>query len=329
MAQSVLTIGTEYVDRKMLGTGVEDDPWIIGNDDTDTDENMFKNFLDAIYTDNAYVKLERDIDVSKSFEYREGINHIIVICCSKLYSDGLTDNSGRKAIKNLVIRNTTDNQNYRNYIELKNDAKIEYVQFLNWYFAGNDNMSCIITINNNTTNNCIKFCDLSFMCNCFGASSVPFSTKANSSTGTYLFTNCSIYYKVINYSTVSSCIFGTHSSGYLGFHKCNIYYDGPITNSSGVVGYLLFNAYRTSVFGNVTSKTSTGNQYIFGDCTNCYFAGNVLSSNTVQIMDSDSTCLICDTANDSTKITYRTPSIVVTPDELKSKERLYELGFLP
>ena len=118
MSQTALTIGTEYLDRKITGTGTEEDPWIIGSIEGDTDENMFQNFLDAVYTSSAYVKFARDIDVSQSKTYREGLGTYITTNAAKIYAD-----ESKAAIKNLITK--------EKLLDIYSLSIITNIQFLN------------------------------------------------------------------------------------------------------------------------------------------------------------------------------------------------------
>ncbi|MBQ4345972.1 MAG: hypothetical protein IJC75_02430, partial [Oscillospiraceae bacterium] len=120
--QTALTIGTEYPDRLMIGTGTEDNPWIIG--DSDHEQNL-QNLLDALATPSAYIKLTKDISAAQSVTYREGISHAITIAAAKLYADEKVKVSG------LII-----NGDYGLYCMDSAVHSVERIQFLSMIHNG-------------------------------------------------------------------------------------------------------------------------------------------------------------------------------------------------
>lgn len=307
MSQTALTIGTAYTDRYMAGTGTADDPWIIGRN-TETSHDL-QNLLDAIYTPNAYVKLVKDIEAAKDVTYREGISHAVTIAAAKLYADEKVKVSG------LII-----NGDYGLYCMDSAVHSVERIQFLSMIHNGTKS-----TLQGSVSTNCgvyFKECDFSIQKNCNGAA-------AQCVDSAFDFDHCSIEYQAFGYSTSACKIFAPS----LRMYYCSISYKGPVFGYGYVSAAMLQNGDHVSVVGDIV--TSVSGTYLFNDCRYSYFAGMVDCSvmNTTigcGLYSSNPQCLMCITeTTGSYTLTKNTNITDVTPDQLRDRDYLYSIGFLP
>lgn len=297
MSQTVLTVGTEYLDRKIVGTGTEDNPWIIGSVADDTDENMFQNFLDAVYTNSAYVKLARDIDVAKSKTYREGLGSCITIYAAKVYAD-----ESKAAIKNLITTEKLFNFPSTTLI-------ITNIQFLN-SIVNNAASSAIIAPLFSGSN--ISHCDFSLLIRGIGSSISNLINDAGN------ISHCSFDIKVINGNL--------WNASFPGLENCQINIDATV-GASSTSSPTFKNCSKCGITGNL--KLPSGTSYILGSCSYCYFAGAITTdtSNAVINSPNNTNTYFCIDAGENVSLSSNVTTI--TSDQLKSKEYLYEIGFLP
>lgn len=325
MAQSPLVTGNSYEDRNIKGTGIETDPWIIGELEK-TETEMFKNLLDAVYTIDAYVKLIKDIDCSKSEEYRGGIDHSLYFRCAKFYSEKNGDE--RPAIKNLIIKNQ--------YAFETNGAQALNIKFLNIYHVGSNTLTSEF-IHRTSGNPEFQYCDFSGLTNAQKKNSIFNSANIN-------FTSCAINYTIKNYEKISDLtIFNGQQNA--PFNMCQIHYNGPIYSYSyetGANGIFITYAKKTAITGILKIQPETEVfTCIFKECDGCYFSGMIQSEDqenkhTIYKSVSQSSFqdnLICTELPEDESITMTTVSnniiTTITPENLKSKEYLYNIGFLP
>lgn len=297
MSQTGLTIGTEYLDRKITGTGTEEDPWIIGSIEGDTDENMFQNFLDAVCTSSAYVKLARDIDVSQSKTYREGLGTYITTNAAKIYAD-----ESKAAIKNLITK-----EKLLNIISL---SIITNIQFLN----------CIVNnasgpINSHNSNNSMSYCDFSLLLRGTGAD-IGHIMGQNISIN-----HCSIDVKIIN-GLISGSTFNS-------LKNCQINIDTAVSSAANASNPIFKNCEKCGITGNFMINAASAGIYLLGICSYCYIAGTASATGTnvnLAILDSMN-CYLC--LETDGKASVSNSNWKITSDQLKSKEYLYKIGFLP
>lgn len=299
MSQTALTVGTEYLDRKITGTGTEDNPWIIGSAADDTDENMFQNFLDAVYTGSAYVKLARDIDVSQSKTYREGLGTYITTNAAKIYAD-----ESKAAIKNLITK--------EKLLDIYSLSIITNIQFLN----------CIVNnasgpINSRDSNNSMSYCDFSLLLR---------GTGADSSIGHIMGHNISINHCSIDVKIINGLISG---STFNSLKNCQINIDTAVSSAANASNPIFKNCEKCGITGNFMIKAASAGIYLLGICSYCYIAGTASATGTnVNLVISNSTnCYLC--LETDGKASVSNSNWKITSDQLKSKEYLYEIGFLP
>lgn len=310
MSQTALTIGTEYTDRYMAGTGTENDPWIIGMY-TDTSHDL-QNLLDAVYTPNAYVKLVKHIEAAKDVTYREGISHAVTIAAAKLYADEKVQVSGLIVNASHCIR---INGNYSH--------TIMRIQFLSMIYGGTE--AAIYGVSNNTEY-AAHFVECDFSLHKRAGTNHAFSFYA------VHFDHCSIEYDAS--ATTGSSSYTVFDTA-LSYEYCSIHYKGPVFGVGKNTRYLIKNAHRVGIVGEIS--TSVAQTLLFYNCTYCYFAGLVECTTQNTTIGSYSTgnisqCLTCvtETKGDYT-VTPNThaTTIVVTADQLCDRDYLYSIGFLP
>lgn len=308
MSQTALTIGTAYTDRYMAGTGTADDPWIIGRY-TDTSHDL-QNLLDAIYTPNAYVKLVKDIEAAKDVTYREGISHAVTIAAAKLYADEKVKVSG------LIINA------YDAFTEGGGVHIFENVQFLSMIHNG---VGCVLSFVNNDSGKQLHLydCDFSVIKNCAGG-------NPDFSNGSIYTERCTFNYKAVTEGKNTYFnVFNTSGE----FKNTMIHYEGLLL-AYHVSAYSSFafirKANRVGITGSITS-TSNRARIFYSDCSNCYFAGVVNATKTAVSMESSGTnCLLCITDKQGDyDSTVSTSATEVTPDQLRDRDYLYSIGFLP
>ena len=299
MSQTALTVGTEYLDRKITGTGTEDNPWIIGSAADDTDENMFQNFLDAVYTSSAYVKLARDIDVSQSKTYREGLGTYITTNAAKIYAD-----ESKAAIKNLITK--------EKLLDIYSLSIITNIQFLN----------CIVNnvsgpINSRDSNNSMSYCDFSLLLR---------GTGADSNIGHIMDHNISINHCSIDVKIINGLISG---STFNSLKNCQINIDTAVSSAANASNPIFKNCEKCGITGNFMIKAASASIYLLGSCSYCYIAGTASTTGTnVNLVILNSTnCYLC--LETDGKASVSSSNWKITSDQLKSKEYLYEIGFLP
>lgn len=317
MAQTALILGTEYLDRKIAGTGTIDDPWIIGYDDTDTYDNMFQNFLDAIYTVGGYIKLHRDIHLSQSKNFKDGSTSSIYVRCNEVYGD----TTNIPSITGLVFRGCVGLCSHSGNTST-DIIRVHNINLLHMYIASGTR--CLSFTHANLI---IERCSISIVKNGMYENNYASGQFMD---GYITIKNCAIYYKLINFypsGTYVSVFSGT--SCYV--EHSHIYYDGPIGGSPGY-GWLLRNGTRVAIFGRFTLLRS-GSTYIFHNCNKCYIAGEFIANqgdSTLSAQGGYSPHLAC--IESSGEYTVTVPSsgyiIEVTSDQMRSEEYLSSIGFL-
>lgn len=307
MSQTALTVGTEYTERMMSGTGTESDPWIIGGGD---DERNLQNFFDAIYTDSAYIKITKDIDASKSITYREGIDHSITILASKLYADEKVKVSG------LII-------NAQNaFTEGGGVHTFENIQFLSMIHNG---VGYVLSFVDNDSGKQLYLydCDFSVIKNCEGE-------NPDFSNGCIYTDRCTFNYKAVTEGgNTYFNVFNTSGE----FKNTMIHYEGLLV-AYHVSAYSSFafirKANRVGITGSITSTLNRA-RIFYSDCSDCYFAGVVNATKTAVSIESNGTnCLLCITDKQGDyDSTVSTSATEVTPEQLRDRDYLYGIGFLP
>lgn len=307
MSQTALTVGTEYTERMMSGTGTESDPWIIGGGD---DERNLQNFFDAIYTDSAYIKMAKDIDASKSITYRESVPHYIHIKAKRTYADE------KKKISGLCI-----NADYALYGWDTAEHHVEKLQFLSMIHYGAK--STLQGYADGSGGVYFSNCDFSIKKHCNG-------NVAQCSDSAFNFDHCSIDYEPINYSDDSPCkIFSTSRT----FNACSIRYKGPVFGYGYVSNAMLGNATRCAVTGEIMAMSS--GTYLFENCGYCYFAGKITADKVnatvgTGLYSSNPQCIVCPTEIDGAyTVTINTNIKQLTVEQMKSRDYLLDTGFLP
>ncbi|MBE6847809.1 MAG: hypothetical protein E7503_06735 [Ruminococcus sp.] len=304
--QTALTIGTEYPDRLMIGTGTEDNPWIIG--DSDHEQNL-QNLLDALVTPSAYIKLTKDISAAQSVTYREGISHAITIAAAKLYADEKVKVSG------LII-----NTDYCIQISGSITHTVENIQFMSLIHKGR--YPAIYGLSNTLYPTIFSNCDFSGIKRSGG--DIRFSMYA------VRFSHCSINWDTTAAVGDSS---GTVFDTSLKYEYCSICYKGPVHGYGYQTTPLLKNGDHVGIVGEIS--TSVSGTYLFDGCRYCYFAGMVdcsIMNTTIGcgLYSSNPQCLMCITeTTGSYTLTKNTNITDVTPDQLRDRDYLYSIGFLP
>lgn len=303
MSQTALTVGTEYLDRKITGTGTEDNPWIIGSIEGDTDENMFQNFLDAVYTDNAYVKLVHDIDVSQIKAYREGLGTYIRVRAGKTYAD-----DSKAAIKNLITKQEL----------IDNDTvgkEISNIQFLNCII--NDATGYVIKWTGSGSPHRVLYCDFSLLIR--GTDS---SASVSVISASY-FDHCSLDVKLINGSFIS----GAFSKA----TNCQFNVVGECPSSANIFDSLT----KCGITGKITyNTTSTTPSYFVTKNSYCYFALDLIGNGAITFKNAtgsyqNTNTYFCINYDENITPLDETVFPPITSEQLRSKEYLYEIGFLP
>lgn len=308
MSQTALTIGETYADRYMVGTGTESDPWIIGTQ-PDTSYDV-QNFLDTIYTPEAYVKLARDIDFSKDLTYREGIDHVIVIDVARLCADEKTKVSGINATASSLFSAGTSCEH-----------TIERIQFLSMLHRG----EYPVVYGSSSTSYGINFIECDFSVLKAKDSAHAFSAYA------LHFDHCSIYLDASLAVTSNFTVFNTSSA----YEYCSIYYKGAVGGTSSQ--YLIKNGNHVGITGDVSARSGGTSILLFTSCKYCYFAGSAEGTGRDIYIGSWSYggCVECLTCVTEVKGDYVvTPftdatTIIVTPEQLRDRDYLYSIGFLP
>ena len=300
MSQTALTIGTEYLDRKITGTGTEDNPWIIGSIEGDTDENMFQNFLDAVYTDNAYVKLVHDIDVSQIKAYREGLGTGISVRAGKTYAD-----DSKAAIKNLITKQRLIDNNTAG-------REISNIQFLNCII--NDATNVITWTYGSSGGGGVLYCDFSLLVRGTGSSVSVISAS--------YFDHCSLDVKLINGS------FSNNS--FNGATNCQFNVVGECPSS-----VILFNSLtKCGITGKITYTTNATPSFFVTKNSYCYFALDLIGDNAITFKNAtggyqNTNTYFCINYDENITPLDETVFPSITSEQLRSKEYLYEIGFLP
>lgn len=299
MSQTALTVGTEYLERNIIGAGTEENPWIIGSIEGDTDENMFQNFLDAVYTQNAYVTLAHDIDVSQIVEYREGLGGYIDIK-AKL----VRGSENKSAIRNLITVGKVFNSQI-------SGASVTQMQFLNCIVneAGSPVLDWVYSAGGG-----VSYCDFSLLVRGVNNGSVVINDQG--------LDHCSMDIKMINcYLSNSALCHATNSQFNI---KCTCPNNNmPFQNlqKCGITGEIHF------------TGTGAGNKFSIY-CDYCYFALALSAENAVTFSGAtgsyaNTNSYYCLSYDDNVTPLDTTVYPSITPEQLRSKEYLYEIGFLP
>lgn len=297
MSQTALTVGTEYLERNIIGAGTEENPWIIGSIEGDTDENMFQNFLDAVYTKDAYVKLVHDIDVSQIKAYREGLGTYINVDAKKIYAD-----DSKAAIKNLITTEKLISNGF-------SGREISNIQFLNCII--NDAETGIISW---ASGSGVLYCDFSLLVRGTGSSVSVLPSGS--------FDHCSLDVKLIN------GYFGTNA--FLNATNCQFNVVGECPQST-----ILFSSLtKCGITGKITYTASTTQNYFATKNSYCYFAldligDNVITFNNATGSHQNTNTYFCINYDENITPLNETVYFPITSEQLKSKEYLYEIGFLP
>ena len=144
------------------------------------------------------------------------------------------------------------------------------------------------------------------------------------------FKNCSIQYQCIDYQlSHAGAVFKSS------FVNCQIHYTGPIYLSSSAVysliGLSTRKIERVGITGNLIALGGASG-FLFNNCKKCYFAGTIqndIGDATLSTAYNSTNCLamLSDTGENATATD--TTIIAITEEQLKDRDYLYSIGFLP
>ena len=300
----------------MIGTGTIDDPFI----PTTLDE-----FRTAVSTDDAYVKLENDIDVSKDVKYRSGFTaptngRIFEISCKRIYADT------KRAVKNLIINGAMKNfiYAYRAYSTIT----VENIQFLNILIRNCTDSWLYVYYYQSCTLNLIN-CDFS----AFVLSNVC-KPLLDGSHG-LVCVDTSFYFVYITTSIYNNS--NVYLFRPLSMTNCSIY-----VNCDGVRGgvastplHILTKATNTNLSGDFHLADSDYNVFeIMNSCTNVLCSVRFTCSDTTTATincggGSGINVVVTDIINGPTLGTYDSTVQLMSSDEAKDIISLQKIGFLP
>lgn len=274
----------------MTGTGTQADPFLV---------DSFGDFLSAVSTVGAFVKVAKDIDVSVDEEYKNGMNEPILIKCAHLYADEKATISGvHVQAANLIT------------VSVSEDIVVENVDFLNCLHRSTGGVTVYSLSNANQAT--FRNCNFSIAKN--GGSYGQAITLNN------IFDHCSFFVELKNVESTETKPFHSTMIG------CTIEIHGArLQHSTSASGsWILTNATRCSIVGDVVSADSTVR--VFNNCGNCFAAIDFKSDTDLIEYGSDAVNFVV-TDVSSANVTAQMTDL--TSEQAKSKDHLLSIGFLP
>lgn len=308
------------------GTGTINDPYLV---------STFADFIDCIAITDAYVKVTSDIHASDDDSYEGNITLNMVFNCAKVYADT------RKVIDGYTINSNMDAFN------IKNTCVIEKISFTNFTFnltAPISNRRRALIFSDSVTNTIYPtLINVSISCRVSYLSTSDFNVIQPS----YIYLeNTALDIDMIDRNALDKITYqgGSYSSGYLQLNNCNIVIRHAkfdrIGNTTANSAYIL-RCNNTAIIlyecSFDSSNTASNVIRLMEYCYNSYVA--II---TPTVINDDHNVHLKDEANtnclfmwDATGENYyhfynlTTTFKVVTPEQLKNKEYLISIGFLP
>lgn len=285
------------------GTGTEADPYLV---------STFTDFITCAAVSGAYVKVVADIDAADDELYSGEIEDTITIACTKLYADT------KKKIEGITCKNS-------DFFTMTSAGTIENIQLLNMCHkittTGNFIVASIVGSN-------LKNVDASIAINGACPGYKLHYGNENVSIEHCAFDLDSTNNESIIAGTSSSVGLRALSNGRMRY--CNVIIRNGAVNLLG--SFQLLNAYATSVIF-INCRFVNGDMYAFYSCEWCYrvFKQCTCSSKLKVRSSNVHRCLISkeDCEFEMEIYSDTDPTEIVTPEQLKSKEYLTEIGFLP
>lgn len=310
------------------GTGTINDPYLV---------STFADFIDCIAVTDAYVKVTSDIHASDDDSYEGNVTLNLVFKCAKVYADT------QKVIDGYTINSNMDAFN------IKNTCTIEKISFTNFTFnltatvPSNSRRRALIFSDNATNAIYPTLRNVSISCRVSYLSTSIFNIIQPS----YIYLeNTAFDVDMIDRNALDKITYqgGSYSSGYVQLNNCNVVIrHAKFNNASGnsaPLAYIL-RCNNTAVilyectFNSTNAATNT--MRLMEQCYNSYIAvinpSVTNDDHNVHLRDDYNTnCLFMwDATGENYYHFYNlsTTFKVVTPEQLKNKEYLISIGFLP
>lgn len=279
------------------GTGTEEDPFLV---------SVFSDFLYCISVSGAYIKIINDIDTKDDPDYIGDLTSPITLQCRKIYADD------RKTINGITV--------VSDHFMKKSNSTFATTDIVNINFL---NCAHQIVSTSNFANKYTLYGEYG------GITFTECSLSISISSGVYvpLLSNNSIYL------VRSSAYFEIISVGMSGLFYVPKIYESSIHIKGGTLyndlGVCLYDGFRSSIIlENVTINT-TGSHTMLSHCDFVYIAivNPTIIKNCTAGLSYSSNCLL---ACDSDLIVSQNNNLKkVTLNQMKDKEYLHEIGFLP
>lgn len=276
----------------MTGTGTQADPFLV---------DSFGDFLSAVSTVGAFVKVAKDIDVSMDEEYKNGMTEPIMIRCAHLYADEKASISGvHVQAANLIT------------VSVSEDIVVENVDFLNCLHRVAASGGATVRSTSNANQATFRNCNFSIAKNV--GSYGQQMTRDNE------FDHCSFFVELENVESTEAKLFQSPMIG------CTIEIHGArLQHSTSAPGsWILNSATKCSIVGDVASADSTVR--VFRNCGNCFAAIDFKSDTDLIEYGSDAINFVV-TDVSSANVTAQMTDL--TSEQAKSKSHLLSIGFLP
>ena len=285
------------------GTGTEQDPYLV---------STFTDFITCAAVSGAYVKVVADIDAADDELYSGEIEDTVTIACAKLYADT------KKKIEGITCKNS-------DFFTMTSAGTIENIQLLNMCHKITTTGNFIVA---SVVGSTLKNVDASIAINgaCPGY-------KLHYGNENVSIEHCAFDLDLANNestiaggSTVSMRSIAIGRTQY-----CNIIIRNGSINQ--VSSCQLVDSYATTVIF-VNCHLTNNDTYVFDTCEWCYrvYKNCTSSYETLRLRNTSvHRCLISkeDCSFGMTLYQNTDPTEIVTPEQLRSKEYLTEIGFLP
>ena len=199
---------------------------------------------------------------------------------------------------------------------------VKNLQFLSMIHNG---VGCVLSFVNNDSGKQLHLydCDFSVIKNCTGG-------NPNFSFGCIYTYRCTFNYKAVTEGKNSYFnVFDTSGE----FKNTMIHYDGLLKahHVSAHSSYAFIRkANRVGITGSIKSPFDRA-RIFYSNCSYCYFAGVVnATESAVSVESNGKNCLLCITDKQGNyDSTVSTSATEVTPEQLRDRDYLYSIGFLP
>lgn len=279
------------------GTGTEEDPFLVSS---------FSDFLYCISVNSAYIKIINDIDTKDDPDYIGDLTSPITLQCRKIYADD------RKTINGITVVSDHFMKKSNNTFTTTDIVNINFLNCAH-QIVSTSNMTNKYTLFGEYGG--ITFNECSISISISGGSNVPMLSNDSIN-----LVRSSAYFEIISGASQR-------------YFYAPIIYESSIHIKGGIlynnVGVCLYSGFRSSIILENVTINVNGTHEMLSHCDFVYIAivNPIIIRSFIAGLTYSSNCLL---ACDSDLITTSNENLKkITLDQMKDKEYLHEIGFLP